>query len=449
MEITMATTNRRSNPIRETTHESAPAARISPILQLRRSVMSCMLWENTFYEDGVSISERITKLVGECKPTEVATAAIEAKRDMRLRHVPLFMTRELMRTPEGRAQLEHVIPHVINRVDDITEILSMYFKDNKKKPRDPAKLPNQLKKHLGLALRKFDEYQFGKYKGDGKTVSLKDAIRIIHPVAENEEGSALFKRILTDSLKTPDTWEVAISGAKTKEDKTAQWGRLVKEKKLGGLAMLRNLRNLRESGIEDDVIKQGIKGIKAGRLVPINFIAAAKHNPQFEPQIEEKFFECFEKKADMPGKTNILIDVSGSMDSGQISGKSELCAIDVACALAMIARELFNDVNIFTFSNNIVQIPARRGFGLRDAIINSQPHGGTRLGEAVRQMPRNERLIVITDEQSHDPVEQRKGYMINVASNKNGVGYGQWVHVDGWSDKILDYVVKYEQEILK
>jgi 60 kDa SS-A/Ro ribonucleoprotein len=37
-----------------------------------------------------------------------------------------------------------------------------------------------------------------------------------------------------------------------------------------------------------------------------------------------------------------------------------------------------------------------------------------------------------------------KGYMINVASNKNGVGYGQWLHIDGWSDKVLDYIVKYE-----
>jgi hypothetical protein len=41
-------------------------------------------------------------------------------------------------------------------------------------------------------------------------------------------------------------------------------------------------------------------------------------------------------------------------------------------------------------------------------------------------------------------VPQSKGYLINVASNKNGVGYGQWIHIDGWSDKVLDYIVKYE-----
>ena len=34
--------------------------------------------------------------------------------------------------------------------------------------------------------------------------------------------------------------------------------------------------------------------------------------------------------------------------------------------------------------------------------------------------------------------------MINVASAKNGVGYGTWLHIDGWSDKVLDYIVQYE-----
>ena len=118
--------------------------------------------------------------------------------------------------------------------------------------------------------------------------------------------------------------------------------------------------------------------------------------------------------------------------------------MDVACSLAMIGREMFEDLRVFTFSNALVEVPGRRGFALRDAITGSQPHGGTELGKAVGSLPARDRLIVITDEQSHDPVPQMKGYMINVASNKNGVGYGTWLHIDGWSDKVLDYIVKYE-----
>jgi hypothetical protein len=58
-----------------------------------------------------------------------------------------------------------------------------------------------------------------------------------------------------------------------------------------------------------------------------------------------------------------------------------------------------------------------------------------------------DRLIVITDEQSHDtvPAPTMRGYMINVSTMKNGVGYGPWTHIDGWSERILDFVREIEQ----
>ncbi len=71
-----------------------------------------------------------------------------------------------------------------------------------------------------------------------------------------------------------------------------------------------------------------------------------------------------------------------------------------------------------------MKVPPRRGFALRDAIVSSQPHGGTLLGEAVKEIDRKgDRLIVFTDEQSHDTVPAPKGtgYMVNVASYQHGV----------------------------
>jgi hypothetical protein len=63
----------------------------------------------------------------------------------------------------------------------------------------------------------------------------------------------------------------------------------------------------------------------------------------------------------------------------------------------------------------------------------------------VSQLP-HDRLIVITDEQSADRVPEPKGlgYMINVASNRNGVGYGKWLHVDGWSDAVVRFISEHE-----
>jgi hypothetical protein len=35
--------------------------------------------------------------------------------------------------------------------------------------------------------------------------------------------------------------------------------------------------------------------------------------------------------------------------------------------------------------------------------------------------------------------------MINVASNRNGVGYGQWTHIDGFSEAVVEYIAELEQ----
>ena len=54
---------------------------------------------------------------------------------------------------------------------------------------------------------------------------------------------------------------------------------------------------------------------------------------------------------------------------------------------------------------------------------------------------------MITDEQSSDPVPgpQGRGYMINVASAKNGGGYGEWVHFDGFSESIISFISEHEK----
>ena len=99
-----------------------------------------------------------------------------------------------------------------------------------------------------------------------------------------------------------------------------------------------------------------------------------------------------------------------------------------------------------TFSDRCVVIPPRRGFALRDGIVNSQAHSATYLKRALTTLRAEaawqdvERLIVVTDEQSHDgilPAWTRKAYVINVAPYKSGISYGNgWMHIDGWMDGV-------------
>src|SRR4029079_8377495 len=93
-----------------------------------------------------------------------------------------------------------------------------------------------------------------------------------------------------------------------------------------------------------------------------------------------------------------------------LSRNSEMTRREAACGLAILAREVCDEVEVFTFSNKVVKVPPRRGFALRDAIVRSQPHGGTLLGSAISEIDRKgDRLIVFTDEQSHEKVAAPRG----------------------------------------
>jgi hypothetical protein len=137
----------------------------------------------------------------------------------------------------------------------------------------------------------------------------------------------------------------------------------------------------------------------------------------------------------------------------KVSAKSDLDRFDAAAALAVMCREVCESVEIYTFSNEAVRVAPRRGFALRDAMLTSQLHAGTRLGKAlsaVGQLSNYDRIIVFTDEQAHDavmaPKGQAAGYVINVASYENGVNHSAWTTVTGFSEAVINYILALEKE---
>lgn len=444
------------------THEGAKAQHINAEMQLRRSVMACMLWEKQFYEDGADIAERIRQTIPLVKPEIVEAVAVEARNKMKLRHAPLLIAREMARLPEHKKYVAGTLMQVIQRADELAEFLALYWSE-KKQP-----LSAQVKKGLASAFKKFDAYQLAKYNRDN-AVKLRDVLFLCHAKPTDEAQKETWAKLVDGTLETPDTWEVALSAG---GDKKVQWERLLSENKLGALALLRNLRNMKESAVDAALIQKALADIKAERVLPFRFIAAARYAPQWEPDLETGMLKCLASHEKMSGHTVLLVDVSGSMGH-TVSEKSDITRMDAACGVAMLAREICDRVDVFAFSDKLVQVPARRGFALRDAIVNSQQHSGTPLGLAVKSVYADttfhacgriypgynnegdyrgqglnpDRLIVITDEQSRDavPAPIGRGYMINVASNKNGVGYGAWTHIDGWSEAVIDYIKEYEK----
>ena len=422
------------------THEGAPARNLTPEFQLRRSVLACLLWETQFYEDGVEIAGRIAELVPKVQAEKVAALAVEAREQMKLRHAPLFLAREMARHATHRRLVAETLERVIQRADELAEFVAIYWKDGR------VPLSAQAKKGLAAAFPKFDEYQLAKYDRGGP-IKLRDVLFLSHAKPRDAAQAGVWKKLVWGRLATPDTWEVALSSG---ADKREAWERLLREKKLGALALLRNLRNLREAAVDETLVLEALSAMSTVRVLPFRFLAAARYAPQWEAQLEQTMLKSVAGQPKLTGRTIVLVDVSGSMTAA-LSRRSEMQRTDAAYGLAVLLREIAEKVSVFSFSDNLVEVPARRGFALRDAIDTSQRHNGTYLGKAVEELNRRadsnpseryDRLIVITDEQTHDSVPKPKGtgYVINVASYKKGVGYGAWTHIDGWSESVIEYI---------
>jgi len=433
----VASTNKKKPAI--FTAEGGQASHANPEQMLRRSVMSCLLFEKEFYEDGITIADRIAQLVPLVAPETVSEIAVEARHLMHLRHAPLALVREMARHPNHKPLVAKTLKRVIARADELTEFVALYWKDK----RQP--LSAQVKKGLAAAFHQFTEYELAKYNRD-KAVKLRDVLMLCHPKPDGPEQAELWKRLLEDKLAVPDTWEVALSSG---ADKRGTWMRLIEERKLGGLALLRNLRNMVQASVPEPFIRDAIKLMRTDRILPFRFVAASRWVPQFEPELEQKMLEAVADAPKLLGPTVVLVDVSGSMRD-QLSAKSEMRRMDAACALAMLVREVCGEVRIFSFSQTAKEVAPRRGFALRDAIITSQPHGGTYLGGALAEVYKKTeaaRFIVVTDEQIADrmPAPKGFGYIINIASNCNGVGYGSWTKIDGWSEAVVRYISESER----
>src|ERR1700734_762822 len=298
---------------RPRTHEGAPAKSISAEQALRRSVLACLLWESQFYEDGVQIAGRIREQVPKVDAAKVAAPAVEAREAMKLRHAPLLLVREMARHATHRGLVAETLARVIQRADELAEFVAVYWAEGR------APLSGQVKKGLAAAFPKFDEYARAKYDRAG-VVRLRDVLFLCHAKPRDAEQAAVWKRLIDGTLATPDTWEVALSAG---GDKRGSWERLLAERKLGALALLRNLRNMKDARVPEEAVLSALSAMKTERVLPFRFLAAARYAPQWEEALEQAMYRAVAGRGKLVGRTVLLVDISGSMDA-PLARRSEM-----------------------------------------------------------------------------------------------------------------------------
>lgn len=416
---------------------------------LNRLVLANMLFEDQFYVNGQDSHALLAQEVAKTSTAYVNKLSELARTKFKLRHVPLAMQVALAK---ARRMTADGVNAVIQRADEMSEIISLYWKVNGgRKP-----LPAQMKKGIATAFTRFNEYALAKNDKNSAAVSLRDVMFMVHPKPQTVAQEALFKKLANNQLATPDTWEVALSAG---ADKKETFLRLMADNKLGALAFLRNLRNMVQSGVSTDTIEAYASRVDVSKVLPFRYIAARKHvDVRLHKMLESMMLRSLASMEKIPGRTALLVDVSGSMFGVNISAKSDLERFDAAAALAMLCREVCSSVQIFTFTSQVKAVANPvSGFGLYDQLRKNMPIGGTAVTASINHvmaLGKYDRVIVFTDEQDNYGYSAPKaltmgqrGYIVNIAAYKQGVAEsGGWETISGFSEAIIDYIQMVEKD---
>ena len=111
-----------------------------------------------------------------------------------MRSITHVLASELAQYASGEPWAKDFYSAIINRPDDMMEILS-YHKKNK------GKITNSIKKGFADAFNRFDKYQLAKYRGSDKDFKLVDVVNLVHPIP-NEKNSEALDLLINNKLKS-------------------------------------------------------------------------------------------------------------------------------------------------------------------------------------------------------------------------------------------------------
>lgn len=391
--------------------------------------------ENSYYESNNERLGRIKTLVAEIAkkdPEFVAKLAIYARTTFHMRSVFPVLVGELSKVHKGDSTVRKAIAKGTTRLDDVTELVAYLGAEN---------LSTRVKKGINQALNKFDYYQFAKYRGEGKKVSLVDVVNLTHPKANNPKTAEALSALVKGTLKNVDTWESKKSaGGSTSE----VFNELLNDDKLGYMALLRNLRNIAQSGDKDLIEKAAAKirdeqAVLKSKQLPFRFLSAYEALAGAETKSTKKTL-TFEKDVDgaallqkavedallvsikniplLSGRTLILSDNSGSMggDSGGsslTSAYSQRTTANIANLFATLYWMRADNTSVGLFGDTLLAPKMDRSKGVMEnykivAETGGQVGGGTEAGifDAMKILIKTkdivDRIVIFSDCQVGD-----------------------------------------------
>ncbi len=419
-----------------------------------------------YYRPGDAAADRIKDLVTQTGDKKfVAKAALYARKEAGMRSVTHLVASELAHQVKGEAWTARFYDRVVHRPDDALETLACYLGTHGRP------IPNALKKGLGRALARFDEYQIAKYRRTNAELTLVDLVNLVHP-----PHTEALRKLVNGTLAPAETWETKLTqaGAAAADEaeladlKKDAWAELIRTRKLGYFALLRNLRNIVASAPES--VDAAIAMLTDARLIakslvlPFRFTTAlealqASGLPDAGRMLSALSDAVDASLANVPvfeGRTLVALDGSGSMMGRPIKIG--------ALFTATLAKANDADVMLFSDDAQYVSINKRDSTLTVAAWLESQcASAGTNFHAIFQRAIRKyDRIIILSDMQgwighdtpaaSFEAWKQQHDAEPKVFSfDLQGYGTLQFPQRDvyclaGFSDKTLDTLQRLESD---
>ena len=389
-------------------------------------VAANMFREANFYS---TADEKRVKLLRDLEtvlathPEFIVQLAYYTREKLNLRTTANFLIAFAAARKETKKLLERYFNAAVRLPTDLLEVVQFLQELSRKHlPEGQCYVPTCLQRLVRHKFREFNVYQLGKYCSEGRrkhmskkaapklTLAMKKLVRLCHisepadmvcsilgkryPDDEEEFSAsslAAMGRIFDPSqahkrmkIPVPETWETQISAYGNKAE---VWERLIKERKLPFMAMLRNLRNLLEAGVSREThalvlarLQDSVQ-VAESRLFPFRFFSAfealrvnqaslrpgapikPKAAPKVIPQdLLDQYKAALEATVKLAtlnnvqpvlGHSVIFCDVSGSM-TAQLSGGpmgSITNCMQVGVLLGLMLRYVCESSDFIVFSS--------------------------------------------------------------------------------------------------
>lgn len=401
------------------------------------AVTGCL--NGTYYADAETQLDRVLTLASKVSPEMVGKIAVYAREHGFMKDMPALLLATLAVERPGNKNLV-VFKQVFPRVIDSVKMLRNFVQVIRSGKVGRKSFGSAVKKQIQSFIVKMDPNDLFR-QSIGNDPSLADIIKMVHPKPRNKTQEALFGYLLDKEFKVSLLPSDAKDFEKFKKDPSGappeinfqflsnikmsptQWADLAKAMSWQTLRM--NLNTLARNGAFDikgldSFVAERLRdpeAIQKAKVFPFQLLAAYKN--AYSTAIPNKVFNALQDAVEiavknvpeLPGKTVIAVDVSGSMHSpvtGTRPGStSKVMCLDAASLMGAAILRKNDEATILPFSDDVhrdLRLNGRDSVMTNAQKLSSEPSGGTDCASVLRYLnetkSKADAIIYLSDNQS-------------------------------------------------